>query len=138
MNKGYKRARSILILGIIGMSFLVIGIVLIILYFTEGSKSFAISEVGSNSYVGEVSAEWMGVLSIAVTLLVVKFILSITAGLLILTSDFNTVKLNDTKIIFGVLTLILIGSLGPIIFGIVAMNKIKDKIARDANTPVTI
>lgn len=133
MNKEYKRSLGILILGIVGTLFLIIGIILIILYFTEGYKTFTFVDDGNNNLVGDVSVEWYNILSVAITLLVVSILISLVASLIIFTSNFTNNSIEEMKILMGILTLMIIGSIGAVVFGAIAMNKLKSKTPSSKN-----
>lgn len=132
MNKEYKRSLGILILGIVGTLFLITGIILIILYFTEGYKTFTFVDDANNNLVGDVSVEWYNILSVAITLLVVSILISLVASLIIFTSNFTN-NVEEMKILMGILTLMIIGPIVAIVFGAIAMNKLKSKTPSSKN-----
>lgn len=121
MNKEYKRARTILVLGIISLLFLLLGIILFISFFGLGASGSFTDPFGQQI----ITQQAFMMLVIAIVGIVLCIIISLVAAVLILAGKFNNKQVDDLKIIMGILTLIVIGPVAAIIFGAIAMNKLK-------------
>lgn len=120
MNNEYNRARTILVLGIVSLLLMLLGIILFIIFVSLGASGsldpFDKPTITQQAYI---------MLVISIVGIVVCGIISLIAAILILSSRFNNKQVDDLKIVMGILTLIVIGPIGAIIFGAIAMNKLK-------------
>ncbi len=57
--------------------------------------------------------------------IVVSLILSFIDAIIILSTDWKNKELDESKILWGLLTLLLLGSIGSLVFGIKAVNQLK-------------
>lgn len=114
----YSRAKTILVVGILDIVVCIAMITTFALLFTFTMPNLDSARV--NIKDGDAVILWI----IAMTPLL-AFVLNITGSVLILTSKFNDDWLDTFKIVWGILSLSLIGPFGIIIFAGIAMNKLK-------------
>lgn len=114
----YSRAKTILVVGILDVVVCIAMITTFTLLFTFTMPNSDSS--GTPIKDGDAVILWI----IAMTPLL-AFVLNLTGSVLILTSKFNDDSLDTFKIIWGILSLLLIGPIGIIIFAGIAMNKLK-------------
>lgn len=114
----YSRAKTILVVGILDVVVCIAMITTFTLLFTFAMPNSDSS--GTPIKDGDAVILWI----IAMTPLL-AFVLNLTGSVLILTSKFNDDSLDTFKIIWGILSLLLIGPIGIIIFAGIAMNKLK-------------
>lgn len=124
MSKEYKNSITILILGIIGTLFLILGVVMLSIYTMMGVRKYILVE-SIHGYDWAISHEANIMMAVGATAIIVTFILSLTASIKILMGKYNNKQIDSLRTIMGILTLILIGPIGAIIFGIIAMCKLK-------------
>lgn len=133
MSEEYKLAKSILMLGINALVFGVIAIIAIVLFFTFDYWYMGVYSTNllDNKINGLI---WLTIMAIMIAAFGVAILLIITGSWFILTIDFNNNDVDKSKKIWGILTLTLIGPIGMIIFGSIAMKKIKSKSTGSRNT----
>lgn len=78
-----------------------------------------------HGYDWAISHEANIMMAVGATAIIVTFILSLTASIKILMGKYNNKQIDSLRTIMGILTLILIGPIGAIIFSIIAMCKLK-------------
>lgn len=120
MNKGYKRAKTILVMGISSLIMLIAAIGLVV----WGVADTAVTIGATNEITGEGISFNFTYFIVGIILIVVSVIVSFIGSILILTAKFNHEYLDNQKMIFGILSLVLIGSIGLIIFGSMAVKKL--------------
>lgn len=123
MNKPYKRAKSILIMGILSILFVIAGVALTIFSIISAGQNLAFDPGGNSATLFGQGSSMM--ILAGILLIVVAGILSLTSAILTLSTKFNNEKVDSLKIIMGILTLLIIGPIGAIIFGGIAMSKLK-------------
>lgn len=111
----YGRAKIILTIGILGFIFFVSTIIILIFLFTPTLTSKTINITNGGAII----------LFLMTITPLVAIILNLTGSVLILTSKFHNDWLDTFKIIWGILSLLLLGPIGTIIFGSIAMSKLK-------------
>ena len=57
--------------------------------------------------------------------IIASLIISLIDGIIILSTDWNNKELNDSKLLWGLLTLLLLGPIGSLVFGIKAEKQLK-------------
>lgn len=129
MNKGYKRAKTILVMGISSLIMLIAAIGLVV----WGVADTAVTIGATNEITGEGISFNFTYFIVGIILIVVSVIVSFIGSILILTAKFNHEYLDNQKMIFGILSLVLIGSIGLIIFGSMAVKK----LSSNPNSSVT-
>lgn len=123
MNKPYKRAKSILIMGILSILFVIGGVALTIFSIISAGQNLAFDQGGNSATLFGQGPSMM--ILAGILLIVVAGILSLTSAILTLSTKFNNEKVDSLKIVMGILTLLIIGPIGAIIFGGIAMSKLK-------------
>lgn len=129
MNKGYKRSKTILVMGISSLIMLIASIGLVV----WGVADTAVTIGATNEITGEGISFNFTYFIVGIILIVVSVIVSFIGSILILTAKFNHEYLDNQKMIFGILSLVLIGSIGLIIFGSMAVKK----LSSNPNSSVT-
>lgn len=129
MNKGYKRAKTILVMGISSLIMLIAAIGLVV----WGVADTAVTIGATNEITGEGISFNFTYFIVGIILIVVSVIVSFIGSILILTAKFNHEYLDNQKMIFGILSLVLIGCIGLIIFGSMAVKK----LSSNPNSSVT-
>lgn len=129
MNKSLKRSKLILILGIISLVFSLIAVPL--LYVILLNKQFAYL-FGVFSWF-DPTVQWeyvwtpesIALFTSALTAAIISTVLSwVAAGFMLLTK-FNNKSLEDLKIILGVLAIVFLGPIAVLIFGCIAISRLK-------------
>lgn len=132
MNKANKFSKYILILGIVSVVFSIVAIPLMLLFMLTGAWDhiflyFPLFPSANWEFVW--TTEAIVYVSVGLTAGLISSILSIAAAILMLSTKFNNKSLDDLKIIMGILTLLIIGPIGAIVFGGIAMSKLKSSAA---------
>lgn len=128
----YKRARSILILGIINLLFYVTSLTLAIIFVTQ----YIIFITGGPDNEFRTSIKWLSRLAGAVYIGIISFIMTLVGSILTLTGKFNNKDVDALKTAMGILSLVLIGPIGLVVFSGIAMKKLKPKPPGDLDIPV--
>lgn len=123
MNKSYKRARSILTMGILSILFVIGGVALTVSSIISAGQNLAFDPGGNSATLFGQGSSMM--ILAGILLIIVAGILSLTSAILILSGKYNNDQVDSLKIVMGILTLLIIGPIGAIIFGGIAMSKLK-------------
>lgn len=121
MKNEYKRSKTILTLGITGLFFLIAGTVLIVLYTLPASDLPTIV----HGFRFNLSSDGVFVLSAGIVSFVIFGISHLFSSILILTRKYSNIEIEKMRIMMGILTLIMIGPIGAIVFSTIALKKLK-------------
>lgn len=135
MSKEYKNSRGILILGIIGTLFLILGITMFSLYVGLGSRRFMLVE-SIHGYDWATSTDAIIMMTFGIIGVVFTVVLSLIAAIKIFMGKYNNKEIDNLRTMMGILTMIVIGPIGAIIFGAIAMTKLKSQPKDFINTEV--
>lgn len=122
MKNEHKRSKTILTLGITGLFFVIVGTVLIVLYTLPASLDLPTIVHG---FRFNLSSDGVFVLSAGIVSFVIFGISHLFSSILILTRKYSNIEIEKMRIMMGILTLIMIGPIGAIIFSAIALKKLK-------------
>lgn len=135
MSKEYKNSRGILILGIIGTLFLILAITMFSLYVGLGSRRFMLVE-SIHGFDWATSVDAIITMTFGIIGIVFTVILSLITAIKIFMGKYNNKGIDNLRTMMGILTMIVIGPIGAIIFGAIAMTKLKSQPKDFINTEV--
>ena len=125
-NWNMKKIKLILNLGItsLALSSIFVFLLSVLIFFATANTGIDITHA------------WNSALIVLTFVLVVSLILAVVGSILILSTDFKNNYVNDSKILWGLLSLFLIGPIGLIVFAKKNQQKLVDKSVDD-NTSKT-
>ena len=116
-NWNMKKIKLILNLGItsLALSSIFVFLLSVLIFFATANTGIDITHA------------WNSALIVLTFVLVVSLILAVVGSILILSTDFKNNYVNDSKILWGLLSLFLIGPIGLIVFAKKNQQKLVDK-----------
>lgn len=122
-NVLFKKAKNIFVTSWISIGLEIAAIVLLIIMGIIPVATITNNNMQQQGVEGIlVSSMLLGILSSILGGIV--FVLNLTNAIIIFTTDFKNAKLNDSKIIWGIFTIIILGGISSLIFSIQAKNEL--------------